>query len=264
MKKIFLILIIIMIFSSCKKDMNGHWHSKGLENYEYIIDIKDDSLCFMISSLSNEPSNGKHFGDKKKVEIYAQSCGVYDFNYEIKHGEVFIKNNLNKEIKLEKRQNCNKIDDYKTKIKIEFLKLNAQIKDSVYNSDLNEYINIGFSKTNKELLIESWSLNGLKTINKIDSLTYRIEENSPEQYIPFINYILTPDKNITGKDFNRIISILNRNGKKKIYIRTLKENISSTDRNIFEYINLRKHKFEFDSDKTLSEIIKENYLQQKL
>ena len=268
MKNIFIIFLTTIFFASCKKDLNGHWHAKGLDNNnQYILDIENDSICHMITSLRSEPYLGKHFSDKRRVEIYGQNCGIYNFNYKVKgeylivfnHYNEIILNSLGEKITFERKPLCNKINDYKTELKIDFLRLNNLVKDSVYNSDLNQYINIGFSKEKNNLKIESLQLEGLKTINQIDSLVCEIEKNSPKQYIPFINYVLTPDQNITGKKFNEIISILNKDGKKKIYIRTLKNNFTVIDRDIFEYISLNRRNLNFDSNKTLNEIIK-NYL----
>ncbi|WP_435263488.1 hypothetical protein [Tenacibaculum sp. nBUS_03] len=259
MKKYFLILLLAFSFFSCKKDLNGHWHSKGLENYEYRLDIENDSLCFMISSLYSEPSNGKHFGNEKKIEIYAQACGIYDFYYEIKNGNVYIKNSLGKKIILERKQNCDKIGDYKTELKIDFLKIKNIKKDSVYNfrHNLNEYINIGFSKENKTLLIESWKLEGLQTLKSFDSLTYKFEEYYTKEETPFINYIITPDKKLKARDLNKILKSLSKNKSKNVYIRTLKNRFLSTERNIFDYVNInfKKNRFDFDSNKSLDEII---------
>ena len=251
---------MMLLLVSCKKDLSGHWHAQ-MDNFEYKLDIENNQKCYWVNHLTDDPINGIHISEENKIELYAQSCGVYDFEYEIKGNSIYIKNSLGKKIILEKKPNCNKIDDYTTKLSIDFLKLSNSIKDSIYNPDLNEYINIGFSKEKNSLAIESWKLDGLKTINQIDSFVFKIEEYSPKQYIPFINYVLTPDRNISGKTLNEIISVLNRNGKKKIYIRTLKDEFNVMDRDVFEYINLNKHKLDFESDKTLNDIIK-NYLQQ--
>lgn len=89
MKKHFSLFILIFSLISCKTDLNGHWHSVGFDNYDYALDIENDSLYFMISSLSSEPNNGKHNVNNKKVEIYGDNCGVYDFTYEVKNNDIY-------------------------------------------------------------------------------------------------------------------------------------------------------------------------------
>ena len=100
MKKYFLITLFVSSFLSYKNDLNGHWLSKGLDNYEYKIDIENDSLCFMITSLDSEPSIGKHFENEKKVEIYDQSCGVYDFFMSLKMEVYTLKTSQEKRLNL--------------------------------------------------------------------------------------------------------------------------------------------------------------------
>lgn len=251
----YIVLLILPIFIGCKKDLTGHWHAQ-MEHFEYRIDIENNKDCYMIYSFSGEPSTGKHISSENRIEIYAQSCGAYDFNYEIKNNLIFIKNYMGKEIILEERPNCNKIDDFKTKLSIDFLKPKNSTKDSVYNSlYLNEYINIGFYKKDSTLAFETSTSNKLHSINTIDSLSYEIEPNYSEAEVPFINYILTPDKNIKANDFNKIIQKLNKNGKKKIYIRTLKDSFTTNQRDLFEYIKIREGRFDFNSRKTLEDII---------
>jgi hypothetical protein len=255
MRNIILFFFILAALTSCKKDLSGHWHAK-MEKFEYKLDIEKNGNCYWVNYLTDEPVKGKHIKSENRIEIYGESCGVYNFDYEIKDNIVYIKNSSNKKIILERRPNCNKINDFTTELSIDFLKGKDIFKDSIMYSELNEYINIGFSKKNKTILIESWKLDKLKTLNNIDSLTSKIEKNRPKQEIPYLNYILTPDKNIEGKKLNKVINTLKKSGKKKIYIRTLKDSFSSTDRNIFEYIRLSKHNFDFESDKVLNEIIK--------
>lgn len=168
-------------------------------------------------------------------------------------------NNLNKEIKLVRKPNCDKISDYKTHLSINFLETKNTKTDTVCNfkHGVNEYINIGFSKENNQLLIESWRLNDLHSIRSFDSLTYNFEIGYSKEAIPFINYIITPDKNIKAKDFDKVLKAIGKNSSNNVYIRTLKDNFSSTDRDIFNYVNihLKKKRFDFKTDKKINEII---------
>lgn len=258
MKK-YIVLLILSLFIGCKKDLTGHWHVKPIIkthfDYTFTFDISDKEKPFLIYSLMDNPITGNYL-PKENSLFFPGDCGMFAFKYRLRNNKLLLESVLGEKFIAEKKIDCNLIDDFKTKLSINFLKLKNSTKDSVYNSlYLNEYINISFHKKDSTLTFETSTSNKLHSINTIDSLSYKIEPNYSEAEVPFINYILTPDKNIKANDFNKIIQKLNKNGKKKIYIRTLKHSFTTDQRDLFEHIRIREGKFDFNSGKTLEEII---------
>ena len=146
------------------------------------------------------------FLQKKNSLFFPGDCGMFAFKYHSINNKLLLENALGEKFIAERKIKCNKIDDFKTKLSIDFLKPKNSTKDSVYNYlYLNEYINIGFHKKDSTLAFETSTSNKLHSINTIDSLSYEIEPNYSDAEIPFINYILTPDKNIKANDFNKVI-----------------------------------------------------------
>lgn len=260
--KSYLILIIfILLFYSCKKDIAGHWHAistNSVHKYGCSIDIEKNNDCFLIDELKFQLTKGKHYPEENSI-FFPGECGSLSFKYKLKGNTLYLENSLGAKLTA-KKEICHRIYDYKTELKIDFLTLNKLTKDTIYNlqdSD-NEYINIGYSKKDHTLKIETSSYSSYgqpKTINTLDSLFYKIAPNYLDEDIPLINYILTPDRNLKANLFNTILEKLNKSGEKKIYIRTLKNNFTATQRDIFEYIRIKEGRFSFDSEKPLFEII---------
>lgn len=246
-----LLLFLVTTILSCKKDLTGHWHAEiknSTHKNDYAIDIEKNNDCYLTMMLGEVPTRGKHHPKENKL-FFPGECGSADFNYKLIGNVLYLENALGVKLTA-KKVNCNRIQDFKSDLKIDFLKLKKLTKDSVYNNNLNEYINIGYSKQNDILMFEAFGAYGeLKTLYNLDSLPYKIEESHAIAEIPFINYILTPDKNIKVNDFNTIIKKLTKSGKNKIYIRTLKDRFSTKNRDIFEHTSIKKGRFDFNSEK---------------
>jgi len=257
MKKYILLIILTTLIFSCKRDLSGHWHAKAkdtIRTFEFSMDINKNGNSYLISHLHYNPIKGKHTPNENTI-FFPAECGVLAFKYIIITNTLYLENDLGT-ILTAKKTTCNRIHDYKTKLAIDFLKLKKLKKDSILNDNsLNNYINIGFSKKDNTIAVETNTSSEIQKINSLDSLIYKIKPNYSDEEFPFINYILTPDKNIKAKDFYKILEKLNKNGEKNIFIRTLKDSFSSTDRDIFEFIRIKKGRFDFNSDKTLKEII---------
>lgn len=196
---------------------------------------------------------GKHLPEESSL-IFPGDCGMFSFKYYLESNKLLLENALGSKFIAEKKNNCNKIDDYKTKLKIDYLKIQNKRDlykptSSIINEFICEYINIDYSKKNNLIRIEYF--NKINTIDKIDSILEYIENTHSDVEIPFINYVLTPDKNLKISNLKLVINKLNKNSKKKIFIRTLK--IKPERGNLFEYLKINN--IDLKSEKTLEEII---------
>lgn len=211
----------------------------------------------MTNSLLYQPTKGKHYPEKKQINFPGQ-CGDSHFDYNFFWNTMYLENQLGAKL-VAKKTNCNRIDDYKTELSIDFLKLKTLRKDSInrkyLHESLNENINIGYNKKTNLIAVETNRSSNVKSLYFLDSFSYKAEPNYADEDIPFISYVITPDKNIVAKDFNEVLKRLKKSGQKKIYIRTLKDSFSVKQRDIFEYIRIKENHFNFDSEKTLQEII---------
>lgn len=255
MKK-YLLLFIIPIIYNCEDGLTGHWHTRDLINNNSLIniDIVENNDCYLYFSLSKKPIKGKHFPEEKKI-IFPAECGMYHFDYEYKKDKIYLKSYLGAEYIAEKQdEECDRFKDFKTLLNIDYLKIENKIalytpKDAIENEGLNQYINIGFSDESNSIRIEY--LNKLNSIDKIDSIIKYIENSVSDSEIPFINYILIPDKNLKASDLKLVISRYNKGYEKRIFTQILK--IKPKKMNTFEYIKI--HKIELNSDNKLSYII---------
>lgn len=248
---------MITIFFGCKDDLSGHWHVKDLENNDYSkvsLEILENNDCYLIYSLSDKPTKGKHFPDENSFYI-PSDCGVFMFDYKLKDNKLYLTNALGTEFIGEKQNdNCNRFKDYATLLNINYLKIENkrklyQPKDIYENQGLSEYINIDFSEESNSIRIEFF--NEINSIDKIASIITSIENSVSDAEIPFINYVLTPDKNLKASDLKIVINKLNEGYKKKIFIQTLK--VKPEKMNIFEYIKIDK--IQLNSDNKLFYII---------
>ena len=124
-----------------------------------------------------------------------------------------------------------------------------QPKDTYENEGLSENLNIDFSEESNSIRIEFF--NEINSVDKIASIITHIENTHSDAEIPFINYILTPDKNLKASDLKKVINKLNEGYKKKIFIRTLK--VKPEKMNIFEFIKIDE--IQLNSDNKLFNII---------
>lgn len=256
MKK-YLLLLILSFIISCKKDLTGHWHLRDLENNSYSkasIEILENNDCYLYFSLSSKPSKGEHFPQKNVIAI-PSDCGVFMFDYKINNDKLYLTNDLGTEFIAEKQNdNCDRFKDFKTLLNINFLKIENQKdlfkpKDSIENEGLSYYFNIDYDTLNNKIRIEHF--NEINSVDKIKSIIEYIENSVSEVEIPFINYVLTPDKNLKASNLKLVINKLNEGYKKKIYIQTLK--IKPEKMNIFEYIKINN--LDLESDNKLLYII---------
>ena len=253
MKK-YLFIILISLILSCKKDLTGHWHTKfiGDDSFDTSIDILKNNKCYLYYSLSSKPIKGIHFPDKKQLYIPGD-CGVFMFEYELKKDKLFLTNALGSKLIAEKQdKKCSRFKDYKSILPINFLTIKnkrelLKPKDSIENEGLNEYFLI--NSKNDKIRLEFFDK--INPVNKIDSIIKYIENTHSDSEIPFINYVLVPDKNLKISDLKFVINEFNKGHRKKIFIQTLK--INPKEMSVFEYIKIDK--LDLDSDNTLNQII---------
>lgn len=255
MKKL-LFLIFIPLFFSCKKDLSGHWHLKNLEGKPSMlsIDILKNNDCYLYSSLSGKPTKGEYYPEEKQLFFPAQ-CGMFHFNYEYKNNKIYLKSYLSEEFIAEKQDDeCDRFNDFATLLDIDYLIIENQRqlykpKGSIENEGLNEYINIDYSEESNAIRIEYF--NKINTVDKIDSIIKYIENSVSDSEIPFINYVLIPDKNLKASDLKLVIDTFNKGCLKRIFIQTLK--MKPEKMNIFEFIKINE--IELGSDNNLFYII---------
>lgn len=256
MKKYVFFLMITVSFG-CKENLSGHWHLKDLENNEYSqvsLEVLENDDCYIFYSLSGKPIKGEHFPNKNSLYIPGD-CGVFMFEYKFKNNKLYLTNALGTEFIGEKQNDdCNRFKDYATLLKIDYLKIKNkrelyQPKDTYKYGGLSKYINIDFSEESNSIRIEYF--NRINSIDTIDSIIAHIESSVSDAEIPFINYVLTPDKNLKASDLKIVINKLNEGYKKKIFIQTLK--VKPEKMNIFEFIKIDK--IQLNSDNKLFYII---------
>lgn len=253
MKK-YLLILIALIFYNCKKDLTGHWHAKIIndDSFNTSIDILENNNAFIYNSLTDRPLKGEHFPNNSQI-LFPGSCGDLSFDYYLILNTLYLENALGVKVMAERiKGNCNRTKDYKSKLDITSLKIINNRKlydpiDSIENKRLNKYILL----KSKDKNIKLEFLDEIKSVDKIDSIIEYIENSVSNAEIPFINYVLVPDKNILMSDLKLVIDSLNKGYRKKIFIQTLKTN--PKDLNIFEYIKIDK--LDLNSENLLSEII---------
>jgi hypothetical protein len=249
MKK-YLFFLLITITFGCKENLSGHWHAKSTE-YNYVngsIDILENNECYLTLSLSGKPIKGEHFPLKKQI-FFPGQCGQFSYDYIYEKNKLLLTSHLGDQVTAE-RQNkyCHRFNDFKTLLNIDYLKIENKRdlykpKDSIENDGLNKYINIDFSEESNSIRIEY--LNRINPIDQIDSIIKYIENSVSNAEIPFINYVLIPDKKLKVSDLKIVINKLNEGYKKKIYTQILK--IKPEKMNIFEYIKINKIQLSSDS-----------------
>ena len=175
------------------------------------------------------------------------------FEYELKKDKLFLTNALGSKLIAEKQdKKCSRFKDYKSILPINFLTIKnkrelLKPKDSIENEGLNEYFLI--NSKNDKIRLEFFDK--INPVNKIDSIIKYIENTHSDSEIPFINYVLVPDKNLKISDLKFVINEFNKGHRKKIFIQTLK--INPKEMSVFEYIKIDK--LDLDSDNTLNQII---------
>lgn len=262
MKNYLFFFLIFFLFSNCKRDISGNWHAtykQGNHEFNYALDIEKKGIAYHTDLLVQAPLKGVYLPEEYQLN-FPGTCGEGSFNYRVLGNTLYLENALGVNLTAKKTK-CNRIDDYQTKLKIDFLRLRKLARDTVFNFKRgnNEYINIGYPKKDTTIKIETIYSNydnEFTTIKSLDSLPNKISERYKDDVIPLINYILTPDKNIKANIFNDILDRLHKSGKKQIYIRTLKDSLTSKGRDIFEYIKLENGKFNFNTKQPLYKIIK--------
>ncbi|MFY0604805.1 MAG: hypothetical protein JXQ93_12775 [Flavobacteriaceae bacterium] len=256
MKKNIIVIGVLLIIIGCKNQIAGHWHVKTEEKNSptFSIDIYENSNCYLTHSLNSNPVKGKHFPEEKGI-FFPSDCGMFAFDYKVINGKLHLENALGiKFIAKKETKFCNRFLEYNTLLNIDYLKIektrgNYLPTDSIANEHLNVYINIDYSKKNKSLMLEYFDK--INSINKLDSIIKYIENSHSNAELPFLNFILTPDKNIKAKDLKLFINELNKENEKSIFIRTLKAQINQW--RVFEYIQIEKVILE--QDLLLKEII---------
>ncbi len=254
MKK-YVFFLMIPVFFSCKEDLSGHWHLRDLEkniSSHASLEILKNNESYIYFSLSSEPSKGEHFPNKKQIAI-PSDCGIFMFDYKLKNNQLYLTNALGTNfIATRENNNCNRIKDYKSKLNIDLLKIiNGRELyhpiDLIGDERLNQYILLKSKNNNIKLEF----FNEINSVDKITSIITHIENTHSDAEIPFINYILTPDKNLKASDLKIVINKLNEGYKKKIFIRTLK--VKPEKMNIFEFIKIDE--IQLNSDNKLFNII---------
>ena len=253
MKKYLFFTLIPLIFG-CKKDLTGHWHAKSTE-YSYAdgsIDILENNECYFTFSLSSKPIKGEHFPDKKHI-FFPGQCGDLSFDYELINNKLYLENALGtKLIAARIDKSCSRFKDFKSKLPIDLLKIkNKRELLSPKDSIKNEFLSVSILIDSKDNKIRIEFFDRINSIDKTDTIIKYIENTHSDSEIPFINYILIPDKKLKTSELKLVIGKFNKGYQKKIFIQTLK--VNPKDFSVFEYIKIDN--LALKSDNSLDEII---------